>query len=283
MIRNLFVSLCPVFCFFSFLQVQTRPAVNGERSIVLVTTSYNNSKWYKRNLDAIFEQNYSNWKIIYVDDLSPDGTRELVENYVQDSPFEDKVVIVKNERRKLKVENFYHAVHTYCDDDDIVIDYDGDDWLAHPDVLSIINQIYEDPEVWITYGSYVNWPKPLGCCCEQISQEFIDNNSYRYKRWMASHLKSFYAWLFKKIRPESLQFQGQFFDMAGDLAFMFPMLEMAGGRFKFVPDVLYIYNTGNPLNDCKKNRKRQFFLDSVIRGKPRYERLVCSPLQKRGI
>jgi len=33
----------------------------------------------------------------------------------------------------------------------------------------------------------------------------------------------------KKIAKEDLMYEGKFFEMAWDLAFMFPMLEMAGG------------------------------------------------------
>ena len=43
--------------------------------------SYKNAKTmlYKRNLDSIFMQNYTNYKVIYIDDNSPDGTGQFVQ------------------------------------------------------------------------------------------------------------------------------------------------------------------------------------------------------------
>jgi len=245
-----------------------------ERPIVLIITSYNNSQWYQKNLDSVFEQNYDNWRIVYIDDVSPDGTGELVEKYLKNSEFSDKVTFVKNKRRKLKMENFYYAVHNYCSDEEIVIDLDGDDWLAHPGVLSIINKEYANPSVWLTYGTYKVWPNPV--CevhCKTIPQKIINTGDYRNYSWVTSQLRTFYAWLFKRILPEDLMFRGKFVSMASDLAYMFPMLEMAGGRFKFIREVLYIYNRANPINDNKVNKRLQSSLTRAIRGKKRYKKL----------
>lgn len=264
---NYFTSVLLLLLFF------TAQAVIEEKPIVLLITSYNNSLWYQKNLDAAFAQNYSNFRIIYIDDCSSDRTAELVEQYFQERGWTDRVTLIKNKERKLKMENFYNAVHQLCGDEEIVIDYDGDDWLVKPEVLSIINKAYENPNVWLTYGSYVNWPKDQGCCCKTIPNSVIQSNSYRDYQWVSSHAKTFYAWLFKKIKPEDLMSQGKFVDMACDVAFMFPMLEMAGGRHLFIPDVLYIYNRANVINDDKVNIKHQLFIDNFIRCLPRYKRL----------
>ena len=61
--------------------------------------------------------------------------------------------------------------------------------------------------------------------------------------------------------------------MTGDLAAMMPMIEMAGERFKFIPDVLYTYNDTNPINDHKVSKELQRKIDIEIRGKKKYQRL----------
>jgi hypothetical protein len=61
--------------------------------------------------------------------------------------------------------------------------------------------------------------------------------------------------------------------MTWDQAIMFPMLEMAGKRHAFLSEVLYIYNTTNPINDNKVNPKLQNDLESLIRSKLAYARL----------
>ena len=46
--------------------------------------SYNNaqSRLYLRNLDSIFQQNYKNYHVVYVNDASTDGTGEYVQAYM---------------------------------------------------------------------------------------------------------------------------------------------------------------------------------------------------------
>ncbi len=48
-----------------------------EKPFVFIIASYNNSEWYKNNLDSVFAQDYENYRIIYIDDASPDGTGHL--------------------------------------------------------------------------------------------------------------------------------------------------------------------------------------------------------------
>ena len=169
-----------------------------ERPIVLLITSYNNSQWYKRNLNAAFAQEYDNFRIVYVDDCSPDGTGDLVEQYIIEKGWQDRVILVKNETRRMKMENFYRAVHDFCLDHEIVIDYDGDDWLFDEHVLSRINKAYENPEIWMTYGSYEMWPVSNDDCCKIVPKWVINEGAYREYIWVTSSLQTFYAWLLKK-------------------------------------------------------------------------------------
>jgi len=268
--------LIPFVIFFSCSQGICAKSIR-EKPIVLVTTSYNNAQWYQKNLDAAFSQKYKNFRIIYVDDCSPDGTGDLVQEYVDLNGWGDRVTLVKNEKRKFKLENFYNAVHDFCLDEEIVIDYDGDDWLAHENVLAKINEAYADPEVWVTYGSYTVWPSERRGFCKGLPASVLSDGSYRHYDWITSHPKSFYVWLFKNIKKEDLQLDGVFFDSATDLAFMFPILEMSGGRIKCINEILYIYNSSNPISVNKVNLKGQAFFDRYIRDLPRYEKFDGLP------
>ena len=61
--------------------------------------------------------------------------------------------------------------------------------------------------------------------------------------------------------------------MAWDLAFMFPMLEMAGHKSSYIKDIMYVYNVSNPLNDHKVDNALQINLEKEIRGKKPYARI----------
>ncbi|MEX2437784.1 MAG: hypothetical protein WD449_00860, partial [Candidatus Babeliales bacterium] len=107
-----------------------------------------------------------------------------------------------------------------------------------------------------------------------IPQEIIATNSFRSWPSIPTHLRTFYAWLFKKIDHQDLLYQGNYFSMAWDGAMMFPMIEMASYHFQCITEPLYIYNIENPLNDHKKNVRLQSNLEKYIRSKPAYTPLL---------
>lgn len=243
------------------------------KKIVIIIPSYKNSQWYERNLASVMAQNYENFRAVYIDDCSPDNTGELVEQYIAKNNFGHKIKLIRNSVRVGAMQNLYEAIHS-CEDDEIIVTLDGDDWLAHPEVLTRIDSLYSDPNVWMTYGQYRSWPDNGIGCSRQIPTQVIEGNSFRSYGWCSSHLRSFYTWLFKKIKKEDfLDSFGKFYPSAWDLALMFPMLEMSGYRSKFIPDVLYIYNVDNPINDFKVDLGLQQRLEKNIRSKKRYDRI----------
>ena len=62
----------------------------------------------------------------------------------------------------------------------------------------------------------------------------------------------------------------KFYKAAWDLAFVFPLLEMAGKKAKYIKDILYVYNRQNPLNEDKINHKLQLSEEHEIRQKEKY-------------
>jgi hypothetical protein len=94
----------------------------------------------------------------------------------------------------------------------------------------------------------------------------------RKQTFTLSHMRTWKSWLWKKIKEEDLKDNsGNYWSVAGDLSFMFPMLEMSGeNHFKYIPDVLYIYNESNPLNDHKVNMSKVSSTVNIIRNKIPY-------------
>lgn len=249
-----------------------------ERPMVIVIPSYNNAKWYKRNLESVFNQKYSNYRICYVDDASTDGTGELVQEFVQKEGMDKKVILVRNQSRLGAMENFYKTIHRYIRDHEIVVSLDGDDWLYNNHVLQTINNTYAKGNIWLTHGTLIEWPQKVVSWSQSIPKKIVRKNAFRSFR-CPSHMRTFYAWLFKKIRKEDLMIDGKFFPMTCDMAQMFPMIEMAGERHAFIKKITYVYNVGTPLNDNKVNAQLQRDLDVIIRNMPPYERLAKSPIE----
>jgi len=262
-----------LFCFGYFFCIQAQKL--PEKPFVVVITSYNNIEWYKKNIDTLImqEKTYSNWRALYVDDCSPDGTYDAVKQYVQECGFAHKITVIKNKKQLGATENRYRAIHM-CYDHEIVCMHDGDDWFVVDNLFCILNELYADPQVWLTYGQYREWPSGRRGQCRPMPAWVIKQNAFRDFAWITTHLRTFHAWLFKKIKKEDFMRNGEFFPMTGDQAMMYPMLEMAGERIRFNPIIVYEYNLANPLNDFKRDLNLVLSIERYIRSMPRYTRLA---------
>lgn len=267
--------LCIVSLWFAYSCRASTEAALIEKKIVIVIASYNNLPWCKKNLLSVLRQVYNNYHVLYIDDASCDGTGDAVELLIQAVGAQDKITLIKNKTRKGALENQYHAIHS-CNDKDIILMLDGDDCFLGQEVFAYINKQYTDDEgLWLTYGQYIEYPslKP-GICCP-IPATITHHNLFRTFRYVASHLRTFYAGLFKRIKKEDLcDDQGNFFMVTGDMAAMIPMLEMASGHFKFISKPLYEYNTTNPLNDYKVALRKQHQIEYIIRMQQPYEKIT---------
>lgn len=262
---------------------KARPAfaVNEHKPFVVIVPSYNNSLWVEKNLRSIFEQKYDNYRVIYINDASTDSTllqvQDLVDSWGEGHRFE----IVNNATNRGAMENIYRAVHR-CDPDEVVLVLDGDDWFAHDRVLEKLNEIYADPDVWVTWGSYVEYPNyssyHVANFAQPLPQSVIDGRKirqYSKNHWCFSQLRTFYAGIFQNLKLKDLAYEGRFVDAANDAAFFIPVLEMAGPHIQYVPEILYIWNRATPLNDDKVRGRRQLEIAQAI-----YRRTSYSPIKE---
>ncbi len=240
-----------------------------EKAFVVVIPSYNNKDWYQRNLDSVFNQKYSNYRVIFIDDASPDGTGVLAKEYIQEKGQQFRTTLIQNQTRMGALANNYQAIMS-CNPQEIIVEVDGDDWFYCDQILAYLNKMYSDPDVWVTYGQFVYYPGDVIGWVQEIPETVIQTNTYRQHRWLTTHLRTFYAGLFHKIKKEDLLLDGEFFSMAGDLAHMFPIIEMAGPHSRFIPDVLYVYNVATEMNDHIKDAGLQDKLGMIIRWRVRY-------------
>lgn len=262
------IGVCAILVLLSVFGMDAK-----QHKLVIIIPSYNNAQWYEKNLQSVFMQKDDNYHVFYIDDASTDGTGDLVQKYVADCGKQEWVTLVRNERNQGALANIYHAVHN-VPDDAIVVTLDGDDWLYDDEVFSRINSAYQNPEVWMTYGQFVQYPSNAVGFCRAMPENVIRHHAYREYDWIASHLRTFYAGLFKRIKLQDLLDEdGAFFSVTWDMAFMFPMLEMAGNHALFIPEKLYVYNQTNPLNDFRKKFCAQIHCDHLIRSRQKYQNI----------
>lgn len=219
----------------------------------IVIQAYRAEKWIIDCLKSVSNQKYNNWQaIIHVEPCS-DNTFRLIQNYlrrIKDSRF----VLRKNAVRRRRPLNDMDAIRIADPkNDDVIMFLDGDDHLHGPHVFSILNTVYQDENVWVTWGSYMHsHDGSKGMASGPILPPDEDPMNGR-RNWIYSHLKTFRYFLYKGIRDEDLKDEdGEYYSVAWDMALMFPIVEMAGPEHgRFISQVMYVYNTDNPISNEK--------------------------------
>lgn len=245
-----------------------------EKPMTLIIPMYNNHDWVAFCLDSVFTQRYSNYSAIIIDDASSDDTTDLIYELIKKYNKESCVKVITNTQRKGALYNIYHAIWD-CPDTDIIVTIDGDDSLFDEFVLKKVNSVYTWSDIWLTHGYFLEYPSLTNFWSDRIPQKIIRKNRHRKHTPHPSHLRTFYAKLFKLIAQNDLMYQGNFFQMTWDQAMIFPMIEMAAERHYYFDwkNILYLYNRATPINDNKVNPHLQLDLEKVIRARPKYHRI----------
>lgn len=232
-----------------------------QNKFIIISTVYNKSKWVRFNVNSVKQQSYSNYLAVYGYDKSTDDTLEHLSDAVGN---DDKFFIYHNSNPGCFL-NCFMGTYNHLKElgqiqpDDIIIEIDGDDWLLHPFVLQYLNQVYQNDNIWMTYGQYIHYPSgELGGHYHLHLDDIVDaNNSYRTHTFPYSHLKTYKAFLLDKITDEDLidPVTGKYFNAAADFALCMPLVEMAGkSRIFRVDEPLYVYNVSTDLESETNNR-----------------------------
>ena len=95
--------------------------------IDIVMATYNGEKYIKEQLDSIFAQTFTEWRLIISDDCSKDRTVAIIKEYQKDFP--EKIVLIENTIPSGSAQNnFFNAVKYTTADYAMFADQD-DVWL----------------------------------------------------------------------------------------------------------------------------------------------------------
>jgi hypothetical protein len=200
-----------------------------------------------------------------VDNMTDKELFVLHSLFEEDGDFSFLLTVERNGAMK----NIYRAIRSSgASPDDVIAIVDIDDQLR-PNALRKIEEVYRDPNVMLTYGSYVTESTgKLGRHNGEIK------GNVREERWTTSHLRTFRKKLFDAIPIDDFMMGGNWVMTAGDLAIMLPAIELAGiDRTRYIKERLYIYNNRNPNNDHKVNALDQIITSQYIRNKTPLKRI----------
>lgn len=105
---------------------------NIQYKFSIIIPNYNSEMWIEKCLNSVLEQTYTNYEIIFVDDISTDRSPQIAEELL----LGHKVI-------KLKTKRFQGGARNEAiiqANGDYIIFLDSDDWLLDKRVLEIINK-----------------------------------------------------------------------------------------------------------------------------------------------
>lgn len=241
----------------------------------VIVPSFNSVDYLPKTLQSLEMQTDSNFQVCVIDDCSTiPKQREIIQDFCARNGWKSQY----NAKNVGALAGMVQAIASLdCSDDDVIVIVDGDDWLSHPDVLSHLRTIYDSEDVYITWGQCEispAGPTPMKYA-QPIPQMVIDQKLYRQIPFVFWHLGTFKYYLWRHLKDEDLRDEnGAYLLLMKDKATLWPMLEMAGQKIRFVPETLLIYNLANPLNDYANTPLPEHErVDQWIRKKPKYETL----------
>ena len=244
--------------------------IKKAQKIIVLVPFYNVEMYIQECIDSILVQEYTNFHIYFLNDLSSDNSISLI-------PENKNFTIVTPNKKEHALKNIYSILlnEELFNEDDIVVLMDGDDFLLHKYVFAQLNYMYHEKKCLISYGQYVRSDGMWGHCFEFRNKDEFEE--IRKLPWRTSHLKSFKYKLFKEFilqdpHAHSLKdINGCFYTSSGDVAFFIPLLEIAGySNIFFNKEALYFYRLHNS-NDNRINPSLQKEIALEVKNKDKFK------------
>ena len=245
------------------------------RRFKVVVPSFNSVDYIAKTLQSIEMQVDKGFDVCVVDDGSTiKKQREIISDFCKRNDWKS----LFNAQNYGALYSLVHAIRLLdCQDGDVVVVIDGDDWLAHANVFKHLRQIYTENDVYVTWGQCEVYPggKTPMYYAQPIPEMVIKQKLYRDIPFVFWHIGTFKYDLWRHIDDKDLRDEdGEYLRLMKDKATLYPMLEMAGEKIRFINETLYIYNLENPLNDYANTRPEEHVrVDALIRGRKRYPTL----------
>jgi len=270
--------------------------------IKVIVPFFNPGELLTNCINSLLTQNYDNYEVLFIDDCSTDGSYDKIPACTIKIDEEGKpvynekgepeivdthpilkitkclnVVAWRSNTRNTALRNIHNGIMNFCTDpDDIVVLLDGDDTVLNKNVLSYINDFYNQNECWISWGSCI-WSNGGKDFSSQYSEEEFKN--IRKAPFRVSHLRSFRAGLYHSVSKQDPEFncmkdkEKEWFRSSYDTAIYYPLLELAGfKKSKWNSKPLYFYNL-HQNNDHTVNQELQWSVHKQVIEKPQFKQI----------
>jgi glycosyltransferase involved in cell wall biosynthesis len=271
--------------------------MSKNNKIKVIIPFHNPGDFLDMCINSVLTQDYDNYDVLFIDDSSTDDsynkipacTYQTDENNepVRDEKGEliiteihpileitkcNKVNAWRSNKRLTALPNIHNAIiNASQDPDDIIFILYGDDWLVNKNVLSKINDYYNQTNCLLTYGS-AKLSDGKKCYSGPYSEK--EFSVIRRITSKLSHPITFKNSLYSKFMETDPLFKsftdenGSWFSCCSNMAIFYPLAELAGfNNVLHIKDVIYIYNVDNPINSEKTNSDLYYNTQDLIQNK----------------
>lgn len=223
----------------------------------IISTGWHAGPWIKGCVESIEIQEYDDYDVCIVDDASGD---DATSQFIVDKCTERGWKYILREQHMGATKNQHDGIHLMDPDpEDVIVWLDSDDRFAHANVLNRLVHYYTVTGAKMTYGSYR--PEPPSSTCQMASpipDYLLLSGDYRAAAlngegifW--NHLRTVKFELYGQLTEDDFKDRyGNWTQSATDAVTMYPCMEMAQGAICYIPEVLLIYNSENPLSDWRR-------------------------------
>jgi glycosyltransferase involved in cell wall biosynthesis len=193
----------------------------------VLIANYNNETFLDNCLASIYEQTYTNWEVIFVDDCSNDNFLQIIGKYTAK---DDRIKVFVNETNKGC--GFTKAKCIQLASGEICGFLDGDDALMPAALEIMVEKHLENPDASLIYS------RRFHCDRKLTIRDVSDDDTGKFISQLATPLISHFA-TFKKNFYDKTDGIDIYMKRAVDQDLYLKMEEQ--GKIIFVPQALYLY------------------------------------------
>ena len=109
--------------------------------IKIVSCFWNVEKYISDCIKSVMSQKLTEFKMFLIDDVSDDNTVKIIKDLIKG---DNRFILIENKEKKFKLKNLDDLLmdDEKFDNEDIIVELDGDDKLFNQDSISTINDVY---------------------------------------------------------------------------------------------------------------------------------------------
>ena len=134
-----------------------------ELPMCIVVPSFNNNARFRieSNLNSLFTQNYTNYRVVVINDASTDDSDEVFRSFFRFHAIDkQRYTYIENVWRTFALQNIYFASINNCGKDSIILTLDGDDEFIGRNVLQVFNWAYQSKKAGVIYSNFYWFLQP---------------------------------------------------------------------------------------------------------------------------